>query len=115
MKTTTNIFNRKRIIVVIVMFVLSSLKMFGQEGQTTGPVFIKGDVEVASATQSNSQMELVMWIIGTQAQVKSNNITNTISTNGTSKKTYINVGMTPNRILTKTILKKAAFHASAIA
>ena len=49
-----------------------------------------------------------MWIMGTQTQVKSNTITNSISTNGSEKKKFINLGMTPNRILSKTLLKKAA-------
>ena len=81
--------------------------MSGQEAKSTEAVQL-GTVAVASATQSNSQMELVMWIMGTQTQVKSNTITNSISTNGSEKKKFINLGMTPNRILSKTLLKKAA-------
>jgi len=106
MTTTANILNKKRFIAIVVIFLLTNLKMFGQEAQTVPS--IDNNVTVASATQSNSQMELVMWIMGPTSRIKSNGVTNTISTNGSAKKKYINTGMTPNRILSKTILKKVS-------
>ena len=112
---TNNITSNKRLIALFVLLVLSSVKMFGQEVKAV-PAFING-VEVAAAGDANeSQMELVSWFMGTkQSQVSGVNATNTISTNNTGKKQFINNGLSTNRILSRTFLKKATNSQSTIA
>jgi hypothetical protein len=115
MKSVSNITKQLSALPAVVLLLLSSSVMLAQESQSTGLPISEANVQVASAAQSNSQMELVMWIMGSQTRVMSNHVTNTISTNGTEKKKYINVGMTPNRVLIKTIFKKAAFRSNMVA
>ena len=109
MKTTANISNtviNRRLIALVVLMLLSSIGMFGQEViGTSADVDFKMEVAY-EGDDSNSQMELVMWIMGSKTQMNVDN-ENRISTNGSGKKKYINCGMTPNRILSKTFLKKA--------
>lgn len=114
MKSTSNIFKQISALPAVVLLLLSTVT-FAQDSQTIGSKISETNVQVASAAQSNSQMELVMWIMGSQTRIMSNHVTNTISTNGTEKKKYINVGITPNRILIKTIFKKATFRGAMVA
>ena len=113
--TTSN----RRLLVLFVLMLLSSVGMFGQDmkNEIAAPAVFT-TVEVA-ATNSNteSQMELVSWFMGSKQSQFSNaaNTTNTISTNNSGKKQMINCGMAPNRILSRTFLKKAINHDSTIA
>jgi hypothetical protein len=113
---TNNIKSNKRLIVLFVMLVLSGVKMFGQEVQAEAPAFIATEI-VATTDANESQMELVSWFMGTkQSQVSGNiNTSNTISTNKTGKKQFINNGLSTNRILSRTFLKKATNSQSTIA
>jgi len=122
MNTTTlksNITSNKRLIALFVLLLLSSVRMFGQEvkNEITVPA-VTSTVNVANAgTNTESQMELVSWFMGSKQSQPSNNanVSNTTSTNNSGKKQFINCGMTPNRILSKTFLKKAISHDSTIA
>ncbi len=107
MRTAANISNtiNKRFIAIVVLLLLSSIGMFGQEVKSVSEVVVS-NTEVVSESES-SQMELVMWIMGSKSQMNNATNENAISTNGSGKKKYINCGMTPNRILSKTFLKKA--------
>jgi phosphoserine aminotransferase len=113
---TNNITSNKRLIALFVLLVLSSVKMFGQEVKAETTVFISTEV-VAAIENPESQMELVSWFMGTkQSQVSDSiNTTSTTSTNKTGKKQFINNGLSTNRILSRTFLKKATASQIAIA
>lgn len=115
---TNNITTGKRLIALFVLLVLSSVKMFGQEVKAETPAFTNCTIEVAAAGDtSEAQLELVSWFMGSkQSQVSGSiNTSSTISTNKTGKKQFINNGLSTNRILSRTFLKKATSSQSAIA
>jgi hypothetical protein len=109
----------RRIFVLFVLLVLSGARMFGQEAkaEAVNVVLINTNEAVATGEHTDSQMELVSWFMGSkQSQMShSGNTTNCISTNKTGKKQFINNGLTTNRILSRTFLKKAVNHDSTIA
>ena len=105
----------KRVIALIAMLLLSGFGMFGQEVRTESQA-IQFTGEIAAEGDDNASMELVGWMFASkQAQMKSVKMESTISTNATGKKNFINNGMTPNRILSRTFLKKAIAFDSTIA
>lgn len=122
MRTISNTANQtsnRRLFAIVILLVLSSIGMFGQQtkNEIVAPAIIN-TVEVASAnTNTDAQMDFVSWFMGTKQSQLSNEAkaTNTISTNNTGKKQFINNGMTPNRILSRAFLKKAINHDSTIA
>ena len=65
----------------------------------------------ASAVESNANINVVSWFMGTKQTPKA-----TISNDGTvGKKQMINSGIAPNRLLIKAFLKKANDFQSTIA
>jgi hypothetical protein len=109
----------KRLFVLFVLLVLSSVGMFGQELKSNvAPMTFTATEQIAADGDStSSQMELVSWFMGTKQSQVSNagGASNTISTNSTGKKQFINAGMTTNRILSRTFLKKAISRDNTIA
>jgi hypothetical protein len=109
----------KRLFVLFVLLVLSSVGMFGQELKSNvAPMTFTATEQIAADGDStSSQMELVSWFMGTKQSQVSNagGVSNTISTNNTGKKQFINAGMTTNRILSRTFLKKAISRDNTIA
>lgn len=105
----------KRVIALIALLLLSGVGMFGQEVKPS--VVAPASFEtIAAEGDDNASMELVGWLLASkQSQVKSVKMQSTISTNATGKKNFINNGMTPNRILSRTFLKKAIAYDSTIA
>jgi hypothetical protein len=119
-KTTQNSFSRIGF-VVLVLFLLSSVGMVGQNVQptvatsTTTFTVASSDEVVATAqttTTTNTTMNFVSWFMGTK-QTPSNNQSGEFSTN--SKKQIIQSGIAPNRLLIKAFLKKATNYNSTIA
>jgi hypothetical protein len=119
-KTTQNSFSRIGF-VVLVLFLLSSVGMVGQNVQptvatsTTTFTVASSDEVVATAqttTTTNTTMNFVSWFMGTK-QTPSNNQSSEFSTN--SKKQMIQSGIAPNRLLIKAFLKKATNYNSTIA
>lgn len=113
--TANNFKINKRVIALIAMLLLSGVGMFGQEVKAS--VVVPSSIEtIAADGDDDSSMELVSWLLASkQVQMKSTKMNNTISTNPTGKKNFINNGMTPNRILSRTFLKKAIAYDSTIA
>jgi hypothetical protein len=109
----------KRIFVLFVLLLLSGARMFGQEvkAEKVEVVLISTSEAIAAGEHTESQMELVSWFMGSKLSQMSNtgNTTNSISTNKTGKKQFINNGLTTNKILSRTFLKKAINHDSTIA
>lgn len=128
MKTTTQntntstSFSRKGLVLVFVLFLVSSVGMFGQNVQPTATSTSTFEVSMAStdetvastqaATTTNTTMNFVSWFMGTK-QTPSTNSTTDFSTS--TKKQMIQSGIAPNRLLIKTFLKKATNYNSTIA
>ena len=119
---TTTSFSRKGLVLVFVLFLVSSVGMFGQNVQPSATSTSTFEVSMASAdetvastqatTTTNTTMNFVSWFMGTK-QTPSTNSSNDFSTS--TKKQMINSGIAPNRLLIKTFLKKATNYNSTIA
>jgi hypothetical protein len=120
---TQNSFSRIGLVAVFVLFLLSSLGMFGQKVQPTATPTITFEVLMAasdetvasakaSTTTTNATINFVSWFMGTK-QTPATTQSNDFSTS--TKKQMINSGIAPNRLLIKTFLKKATNYNSIIA
>jgi hypothetical protein len=106
----------KKSISIILLFgfvLLSNAKVFSQ---TIVNTFAITDTEITDSSSKqenikNSNIEFVLWFMGSKQNPNS-----TISTEGiNTKKQIITSGMAPNRLLIKAFLKKAVNFESAIA
>lgn len=111
-----------RLFVLLVFLLLSCSGVFGQNAKTGNDVEISGTENisvsaantVAGQTATSGQMELVIWFMGSkQASPAGENVKSSTAT--TTKKQLINCGMTPNRILSRTLLKKAMQYDNSVA
>jgi len=111
--------NKFRIIFIILLFVLTSLKMFGQ---TTTPISNKNEIEVAivfnqvqtSIVSLDSPVDFVSWFMGSrQSQMNENESANKYNSTST-KKQILNAGVTPNKLLYRTFMKKVISQDSVI-
>lgn len=105
-----------RLFVLLAFMLLSCSGVFGQnKAVETIPVAIEvATPETAvAATAPEAQMELVIWLMGSK-QIKSGEV-NASGVVTPGKKQFINCGMTPNRILSRTFMKKAINYESTIA
>ena len=119
--TTQNSFSRIGLVVLFVLFLLSSVGMVGQNVQPAAST-VTFEVSLASsdetvattqtATTTNTTMNFVSWFMGTK-QTPSNNQSGEFSTS--TKKQMIQSGIAPNRLLIKAFLKKATNYNSTIA
>ena len=119
--TTQNSFSRIGLVVLFVLFLLSSVGMVGQNVQpavstVTFEVSLASSDETVATTQAatttNTTMNFVSWFMGTK-QTPSNNQSGEFSTS--TKKQMIQSGIAPNRLLIKAFLKKATNYNSTIA
>ena len=120
---TQNSFSRIGLVAVFVLFLLSSVGMFGQKVQPTATSIITFEVSMAASdetlasakattTTTNATINFVSWFMGTKqtpATIQSNDFSTS------TKKQMINSGIAPNRLLIKTFLKKATNYNSIIA
>ena len=119
--TIQNSFSRTGLVVLFVLFLLSSAGMVGQNVQPAAST-VTFEVSLASsdetvattqaATTTNTTMNFVSWFMGTK-QTPSNNQSSEFSTS--TKKQMIQSGIAPNRLLIKAFLKKATNYNSTIA
>ena len=124
-----NSFSRIGLVAVFVLFLLSSVGMFGQKVQPTATSIITFEVSMAASdetvasakattttttttTTTNATINFVSWFMGTK-QTPATIQYNDFSTS--TKKQMINSGIAPNRLLIKTFLKKATNYNSIIA
>jgi len=126
MKTATqntvnqNSFSGLRLVVLFVFLVVSSFTMVSQnrnevseKATMTFQVVASDDtVAVAQSTTTASTINFVSWFMGTKQTPNTNSSTDAASS---QKKQMINLGITPNRLLKKAFLKKAANYNSTIA
>lgn len=101
------------ILFMFVFILLSNVSVFGQgiEKETiiNNTKEIVSDVKEESTSSSN--MDFVLWFMGTKQDPNS-----TISTEGiNTKKKIMTTGLAPNRLLIKAFLKKAVNFESALA
>ena len=115
-----NSFSRIGLVAVFVLFLLSSVGMFGQKAQPTATSIITFEVSMAASDETvasakattNATINFVSWFMGTKqtpATIQSNDFSTS------TKKQMINSGIAPNRLLIKTFLKKATNYNSIIA
>ncbi|SDK22273.1 hypothetical protein, partial [Flavobacterium noncentrifugens] len=110
MKTSvSNETSNIKLVVLLIMFLLAGTGMFAQTAETSNETIAVSTN--ASAVESNANINMVSWFMGTKQTPKA-----TISTDGTvGKKQMINSGIAPNRLLIKAFLKKANDFQSTIA
>lgn len=102
-------------LLVLFVLLLSGVKVSAQNGvkAETTELTVAGDTIVAAtAAESNSNLNMVSWFMGSKQTPKA-----TISNDGavSNKKQLINAGIAPNRLLMKAFMKKAANYQSTIA
>jgi len=122
MKTNATTSNKltARFLVLVVMMLLSSVGMFGQNtvavpASISLELTITADETLASAdsaTTANATMNFVSWFMGTKQTPNANGA---IEVSSNSKKQMINLGIAPNRLLIKAFLKKASNYATTVA
>lgn len=106
--------NSLKFFVIVAFLFLTTSAVFAQEENhslvnATTEISIKQENTSNVSTASN--MNFVLWFMGTKQDPKA-----TISTQGTNtKKQFMTSGMAPNRLLIKAFLKKAVNFESALA
>ncbi|NUY81876.1 hypothetical protein HUK80_13310 [Flavobacterium sp. MAH-1] len=111
-----------RLFVLLVFLLLSCSGVFGQQAKVQNDetlvaienVTDKGEEVRSETNDANRQIELVQWFMGAK-QVNPSQPAQTSQKSETTKKILINAGMTPNRILSRTLLKKAMQYENNIA
>lgn len=109
-KNTKSILDSKSDVVALRMFfvlVFVLMSCSGVFGQTVNTEVAGSDIrsEVSAKESKASQMELVKWFMGSRQSTPATKTESATKT--TTKKQIIDAGMTPNRILSRTLLKKA--------
>jgi hypothetical protein len=120
-QNTTNSFlseNKKGLIILFVLFLLSSVGMFGQtkEVVATQPVTVVQEVTVASTQMiaADSNADFMNWFMGSK-QTQSLKDNNQDSNSAIArKKQIISSGVTPNKVLYRTLVKKIISQENAI-
>ena len=95
---------------VVLVFALVCSVGFAQEKQTTSTQDV-ATTSPASSSVSES-LNFMSWFMGTKQNIQPGS---TQDLKGSSKKQLINSGITPNRLLLKTFMKKAAVYNNALA
>ncbi len=116
--------NKNRIVFLFVLFILSSLRMFGQT--TVAPTVVNNNVEnnvevvvsfeqvETSIVSIDTQIDFVGWFMGSrQSQMNESESANTTKSTST-KKQILSSGIAPNKVLYRTFMKKVISQDSAI-
>lgn len=121
--TNTNNFiaeNKNRLLFFFLLFLLSSIGMFGQSKE----IVVNEEINTPSVVLQNefnivtveSQIDFVSWFMGSkQPQLKNdlNEVKNN-SSKGITRKQILSLGITPNKVLYRTFMKKVSSQDSAI-
>jgi len=117
--TSTSFFseNRKSLVILFVLFLLSSVGMFGQTKSAVVAEPVTPVVEtVTTAVAFDSDVDFVNWFMGSK---QTQNVQETSTTNTTTfaskKKQIISSGIAPNKVLYRTFVKKVISQESAVA
>ena len=109
--TSTSFFseNRKSLVILFVLFLLSSVGMFGQNKAVVVDT-------LTTAVAYDSDVDFVNWFMGSkQTQNVQEAGTSTSTTFASKKKQIISSGIAPNKVLYRTFVKKVISQESAVA
>lgn len=109
MQVSENIFlsdNQKRILVMLVMLFLSTVKMFGQSKDKVTCIENNNSISTTTAAiaASDSDIDFMNWFMGSK-QAQSASASGSDASINTKKQLIISGGTT-NRVLYKTLVKK---------
>jgi len=108
--------NKKGLLVLLVLFLLSSVGMFGQAKAVVVPTIDTTVSVVAVSSQHvvlDSEVDFVNWFMGSK-QLQTTNNTTTTSSSIERKKQIISSGVTPNKVLYRTFVKRVMNQESTI-
>ncbi len=111
--------NKNRILFFVLLFVLSSMKMFGQ---TVTPTFLDTKEEVVIVMEQEetnvvsleSQIDFVGWFMGSKQSHNEETPSINSSNSAPTKKQILTSGITPNRVLYRTFMKRVTSKDNAI-
>lgn len=109
--------SRNRLLFFVFLFLLSSIGMFGQsnvdslEIKTTTEIIVSKESKITSV---ESQIEFVSWFMGTKQSQMIDSKSNQNSSKVVTKKQILFLGITPNKVLYRTFMKKVSSQNSAI-
>ncbi len=109
--------SRNRLLFFVFLFLLSSIGMFGQsnadslEIKTTTEIIVSKEDKITSV---ESQIEFVSWFMGTKQSQMIDSKSNQNSSKVVTKKQILFLGITPNKVLYRTFMKKVSSQNSAI-
>lgn len=109
--------SRNRLLFFVFLFLLSSIGMFGQanvdslEIKTTTEIIVSKENKITSV---ESQIEFVSWFMGTKQSQMMDSKSNQNSSKVVTKKQILFLGITPNKVLYRTFMKKVSSQNSAI-
>ncbi len=118
-KTTSTYFiseNRNFFVVLFVLFLLSSTDMFGQTKTEVTPVCEPTTIckDAVQSIAFDSDVDFMNWFMGSK-QVQTIQKTDQTSTTVSRKKQIISSGVTPNKVLYRTFMKRVISQETAIA
>ncbi|GAA4076519.1 hypothetical protein GCM10022389_22910 [Flavobacterium cheonanense] len=110
--------NRKFLVVLFIVFLLSSVGMFGQTKTEVTPVCETTTTtictETVKAVAFDSDVDFMNWFMGSK-QVQTIQKAAETATTVSRKKQIISSGVTPNKVLYRTFMKRVISQETAIA
>lgn len=108
--------NRKFLVVLFIVFLLSSVGMFGQTKTEVTPVCETTTIctDSVQAIAFDSDVDFMNWFMGSK-QGQNVQKTNETATTISRKKQIISSGVTPNKVLYRTFMKRVISQETAIA
>lgn len=109
--------NRNRFLFFVLLFVMSSIGMFGQSNVDSVETKItpeKIELKETAVVSVESQIDFVSWFMGTKQSQMMDSKTNQNSSKVVTKKQILFLGITPNKVLYRTFMKKVSSQNSAI-
>ena len=112
--------NKNRIVFFILLFILSSMRMFGQT--VSPPTVIENKEEITincnqvetSIVSLESQIDFVGWFMGSRQSHGDDSQSVSTSNSAPTKKQILTSGITPNRVLYRTFMKRVSSKDNAI-
>ena len=108
--------NKKGFLLVVVLFLMTSFSSFAQSS-TLEVVSTKEVVSVETRTAlvlDDSQLDFMNWFMGSKQSQSTNDFTTVNDNSSSRRKQIISSGVTPNRVLYRTLLKKVVSQENAI-
>ena len=109
--------NRNRFLFFVLLFVMSSIGMFGQSNVDSVEIKLpaeKIELKETAVVSVESQIDFVSWFMGTKQSQMMDSKTNQNSSKVVTKKQILFLGITPNKVLYRTFMKKVSSQNSAI-